>query len=121
MIRFNERELEQIIDACHECINMTEEKAKELTFNDLEDYTSSVGLDTIDNAKFILEKKHSLEVVNNQENINKLYMDTIFWLDALWTWFDCDFTKAKEVYKFVKNTEYCSIFEKMANEFEDEE
>ncbi|ACO83477.1 hypothetical protein [Clostridium botulinum] len=118
MIKFNEKELEYIKESCIKVQEMLKGKNNIIIDdgNFTKDYLESIGEDTINNVKKILENEDIFKNANINEKYNKILVDTIYWIDGLWVWADSYFTTAEEVAEYIDVSESCSIFEKIMNE-----
>ncbi|AJE11948.1 hypothetical protein [Clostridium botulinum] len=118
MIKFNEKELEYIKESCIKVQEMLKGK-NNIVIDDgnfTKDYLESIGEDTINNVKEILENENIFKNANINKKYNKLLVDTIYWIDGLWVWVDNYFTTAEEMAEYIDVPESCSIFEKIMNE-----
>ncbi|NFK78276.1 serine kinase [Clostridium botulinum] len=118
MIKFNEKELEYIKESCIKVQEMLKGE-NNIVIDDgnfTKDYLESIGEDTINNVKKILENEDIFKNANINKKYNKMLVDTIYWIDGLWVWVDSYFTTAEEMAEYIDVPESCSIFEKIMNE-----
>ncbi|NFC75149.1 serine kinase, partial [Clostridium botulinum] len=103
MIKFNEKELEYIKESCIKVQEMLKGKNNIIIDdgNFTKDYLESIGEDTINNVKKILENEDIFKNANINEKYNKILVDTIYWIDGLWVWADSYFTTAEEVAEYI--------------------
>jgi hypothetical protein len=116
ILKFTDQELEYIKKEFAEVSNKIK---NEYSKEELLEYMSEVGGKSIDTALTFTKFPDWYERANTQDNLNKDVTDAIFWIGGMWVWADSYYTTADEVAQYIKEEEYCSIFEKIMNEDEE--
>lgn len=112
MIKFTKNELNYCIKRFKKVVNDRELKNQD---KDYQIYLQNLG-DTLDDAAEVLKMNLNLNKVNNDKELNKKVLDTIYWVDCFWTWGDCETDEdLKEILGDEKD-EFYSIYGKMINE-----
>lgn len=100
MIHFTDKELDYIKKDFDYLLYSEEEVAR--------DCRKQTDEESIKNIKYFLD---NLDIVHDTEEINKKFIDTVYWNCGLWCWFDND-NSPEEVEEFL-GKDFAGIYEKI--------
>lgn len=108
MINLSEKELNY-------CLSTFKKILSDMDNYKMNDYyrihLDSIDEDLLNKAKELLDMKLNIDKVNNNPEINDKFIDTIYWIDAMWVWLEAGCT-AEDIREIISEECY-SIYQKI--------
>lgn len=106
MINYDNKEIEYLKNICNSVLFPT------MANEDFIDYINELDAEGIEDCKYLMD---NIDKINDDIDINNLTLRICNSILCFWYWIDLQYN-AKELYEFMDDCEFTTIYEKYLNE-----